>query len=204
MLPIVRRKVPNTKSKKQIILEYSQARGFERVGAQEIRAIEAELRRRLGPDHKAAPSYIANVLREAGARVDYNDRYVTPWMAEPYASRLKGLLRFRDLASAEASLQKLDAVYRQYREVSDRLGTSLVRLLVRRGKERAESLAANSRVSLEKRREKEEIACWFRVWLQISDLFFDWLELRQQSPEFQALFARSDGQPKKDSAVPVS
>jgi len=141
------------------------------------------------------------VLREAGASVQYNSRYVDPWMNQPYASRLTGLLRFHDLASAEASIQKLDALYREYREVSDRVGTSLVRALVLKGKERAESLAGNGRVRPEKRREKEEIARWFRVWLQISDLFFDWLQLRKQSPEFQALFAHSDGQPEKETAA---
>ncbi len=191
----------NTKSKKQIILECCQAQGLERVGAREIRAIEAQLRRRLGDDDRTSLSYIANVLREAGARVEYNDRYVNPWMEEPYASRLKGLLQFRDLASAEASLHRLDTLYREFREISDRVGTSLVRSLVRKGKERSEGLAGNPRVRLEKRREKQEIACWFRVWLEISDLFFDWLELRKKSEEFQKLFASTDGRPQENPAA---
>ncbi len=160
----------------------------------EIRAIEAELRRRLGDGEKTSPSYIANVLREGGAHVEYDDRYVDPWMEEPYASRLQGLLQFRDLQGAEFALQKLDAVYREFRQDADRVGTSLVRALVLKGKQRAEGLAANRRVSPEKRQEKREIANWFRVWLQISDLFFDWLELRKQSDEFQRMFAQHDGQ----------
>ena len=66
----------NTKTKKQLILEHRLARGRERVGASEIRAIQADLRRQLGGALKTSPSYIANVLRQAGARVDYDDRYV--------------------------------------------------------------------------------------------------------------------------------
>ena len=128
--------------------------------------------------------------------MDYDDRYVDPLMEEPYASRLEGALQFRDLESAEASLQKLDAIYREYRNASDRVGTTLVRSLVLKGRQRAESLAANSRVSPEKRREKQEIANWFRVWLETSDLFFDWLELRKESEEFQHLFSDHRGQPK--------
>ncbi len=123
-------------------------------------------------------------------------------MDEPYASRLAGALQFRDFASAEASLQKLDALYREYREVADRVGTSLVRSLVLKGKQRAESLGARARVNPEKRREKQEIANWFRVWLEASDLFFDWLELRKQSEEFQRLFSNHHGQlgkPGEDS-----
>jgi hypothetical protein len=197
---VVRQKVPNGLSKKQRIVEYCQAQGLERVGLREIRAIEAELRRSLGPHDRTPRSYIANVAREAGARVDYNDRYVDPWMDEAYAKRLKGLLHFRDLESAELSLHHLDAVYREYRGISDRVGTSLVRSLVLKGKERAASLATNPRVRPEKRREKQEIAHWFRVWLEISDLFFDWLELRKNSEEFQRLFAIPDGQSRSNTA----
>ena len=187
--------MPNIKSKKQLILEYRQERGLERVGSREIRAIQSELRRHLGPEHQTPPSYIANVLRLAGARVEYNDRYVDPFMEEPYSSRLAGMLHFSDLETAEASLARLDAVYREYRAVSDRVGTGLVRALVLKGTQRAESLAANRRVSPEKRREKQEIGRWFGVWLEVSDLFFDWLELRRQSEGFQKMFGR-DGHSK--------
>jgi len=185
--------VPNARNKKDRILDFHRAQGLERVGLREIRAVEAELRRCYGPDDRTSPSYIANVLREAGAEVHYLSRFVDPWMEEPYASELKGVLGFRDLASAEICLRKLDAIYRKYREISDRVGTSLARELAIKGKQRAESLASSPRVSSEKRLEKKEIAGWFRVWLEISDLFFDWLELRKQSEEFQRTFIGRDG-----------
>ncbi len=183
----------NGRNKKDVILEYRRARGLERVGPREIRAVETALRRAYGPDDRTSLSYIANVLREAGAEVRYRSPFVNPWMEEPYASRLQGVLEFHDIASAEASLRKLDAIYREYRELSDRVGTSLVRELALKGKQRAESLAANPRVNPEKRREKKEIADWFRVWLEICDLFFDWLELRKQSEEYQRTFPSRDG-----------
>ncbi len=163
------------------------------MGAAEIHAIENELRRRLGPDRGTSPSYIASVLREAGKQVEYEDRYGEPTMAEPYASRLKGLLQFSDFAGAEKSLQQLDAVYREYRAAGDRVGTGLVRKLIQKGKWRAQSLAANSRVSPVKRQEKQEIAHWFHVWLETPDLFFDWLELRKASEEFRKLFGAAEG-----------
>lgn len=185
--------MPDNKSKKQLILEYFQERGFARVGAPEIRALEAELRRRLGAENKTPLSYIANVLRQAGAHVEFDGRYVDPRIEQPYAGRLQGLLRFGDFDETESAIQKLDALYREYREVSDRVGTSLVRTLVLKGKQRAESLATNSRVNPEKRREKQEISRWFKIWLDLPDLFFDWLELRKQSEEFQRLFSNHNG-----------
>jgi hypothetical protein len=185
--------VPNGKNLKQLILECSREEGFERVGAREIRSIEAALRRRMGNGNKVSPSYIANVLRQAGTRVEVDDPFVDPWMEEPYASRLAGLLQFGDLEEAESSLRKLDAIFQEYRATTDRHGTDLVRSLIVKGKQRAESMAANSRIRPEKRREKQEIARWFRVWMDVSDLCFDWIEMRKQSEEFQQMFGGRNG-----------
>jgi len=162
------------------------------VGAPEIRVIQAELNRVLGADHKTSPSYIANVLRAAGVRVDYDDRYVDALIPEPYAHRLEGLLQFQNLDDAESALRKLDEIYQEYQSASDRVGTGLVRSIVIKGRQRAESIAGNSRVRPEKRREKEEIARWFKLWLDISHLFFDWLEMRKKSEEFQRMFPKHD------------
>jgi hypothetical protein len=184
--------VTGTQSKKQIILDFCQGQSFNRIGAEELRAIGNELRHRLGASYRPSPSYIAAVLRGAGKQVEYDDRFAGPatdGMEEPYASRLKGVLQFHDLESAEATLRKLDAIYREYHSASDRMGMSLVKSLVLKGKLRAQSLGGNPRVSPEKRREKQEIARWFGVWLETPDLLFDWLELRKQSEEFQQMFA---------------
>ena len=40
----------------------------------------------------------------------------------------------------------------------------------------------------ESAREKEEIAHWFGIWLETPDAFFDWLEVRKQSPDFRRDF----------------
>lgn len=183
------------KTKKQLILEQKSARGLERAGAPEIRAIQACLARLLGADHKTSPSYIANVLRAAGVRVDYDDRYVDALIPEAYAHRLEGLLQFQDLDEAETSLRKLDEIHQEYLSASDRVGTSLVRSIVIKGRQRAESIAGNPRVRPEKRGEKGEIACWFKVWLEISHLFFDWLEMRKKSEEFQKMFPKHGKNP---------
>jgi len=180
-----RRSVPETK--KQIILEYCRRKALERIGLQEIRALANELRGRLGS--RTSPSYIAGVLRAAGMKVDYQDRFADPPIEEPYASRLRDLLEFHDLASAEASLQKLHELYREYRDASDRAGVRWVRSVVQKGKLRASSLAANPRLRPEKRVEKAEIAVWFRIWLETPDLFFDWLDVRKACEEFRRLFS---------------
>jgi hypothetical protein len=49
-------------------------------------------------------------------------------------------------------------------------------------------------VEAHKRAEKVEIAGWFRIWLETPDAFFDWLDVRKQSPEFRAKFPQLESE----------
>jgi hypothetical protein len=55
-------------------------------------------------------------------------------------------------------------------------------------------ISRNSKVEAQKRTEKEEIAGWFRIWLETPDAFFDWLDVRKQSPEFRAKFPQLESE----------
>ena len=176
-------------SKKQILLEFFQARGKGPVEIGDLRAARDEIARRLGPARRTSLSYIASTLRAAGYDVRFEDRFSGPVIPEPYAVRLHGLLEFPHLARAELSLQRLDALFQEYRGAGDAAGMKWVRAVVRKGRLRARSLAANPRLQPAKRQEKQEIANWFQVWLETPELFADWLELRKSSEEFQSLFS---------------
>ena len=188
-------------SKKQILLDFFQARARQPIEVGDLHAARDELRRHVGPGIKTSLGYIAAVLREAGYEVRYEDRYSDPVMPEPYASRLKGVLEFHDLASAERSLLRLDAIFREYSNAADRPGMTMVRALVKKGKLRAQSLASNPRVQFLKRQEKQEIARWFQVWLETPDLFADWLALRKSSAEFRSLFGGEDARGDEQQQV---
>ena len=109
-------------SKKQILLDFFQARERQRLEVGDLHAARNELRRHLGPGDRTSLGYIASILREAGYEVQYEDRYSDPVMPEPYATRLKGVLEFHDLASAEQSLLRLDAIFREYQSAADQPG----------------------------------------------------------------------------------
>jgi hypothetical protein len=66
-----------------------------------------------------------------------------------------------------------------------------VREIARLGRRRAEMISRNHKVDANKRAEKEEIAHWFAIWLETPDAFFDWLEVRKQSPDFLNKFPLS-------------
>jgi hypothetical protein len=98
------------------------------------------------------------------------------------------LLHFATLEEAEATLRRLDALWREARAAGDGARTARILELAREGRRRAQMIAGNRRVAPEKRAEKEEIRQWFRVWLETPEAFFDWLELRKRAPEFVERF----------------
>jgi hypothetical protein len=153
----------------------------------------AEIRRRLiaqlGEAGLTGDDYIADVLREAGLRVVWSD---APDTAGRYEEEFEDLLHFSTLDEAEMCIVRLDDLLRKFRAESETAAAARVLEVARLGRRRAEMISRNPKVNPQKRAEKEEIVQWFRIWLETPEAFFDWLELRKQSPEFQARFGPAD------------
>jgi hypothetical protein len=108
-------------------------------------------------------------------------------MESPYRETLKGVLAFSTFAQAESTIKALEKLCRKYRSASDKKGVEYCRQVALLGKHRAELISRNHKVSLQKRLQKQEIAHWFRIWLETPALFEDWLSLRKGTEEFRKL-----------------
>jgi len=108
------------------------------------------------------------------------------------------VLQFGTLDEAEATLRRLDALWRESRAAGDTQRARRVLEIAREGRRRAQMIAGNRRVAAEKRAEKEEMRQWFRVWLETPEMFFDWLELRKRAPEFVERFGGERGFEKEE------
>jgi hypothetical protein len=177
------------KTKKALILDTAREIAATKWTAAEIE----QLRRRLLAEHgeagKTASDYIAEVLKSAGWKVVLTQ----PEEAEEeYEEEFEDLLHFKTLEDAEVSLTRLDELMRKFRAHGEKAAVERVLDVARLGKRRAEMIARNNKVDAYKRAEKEEIANWFRIWLETPDAFFDWLDVRKQSPEFQEKFPSLD------------
>jgi hypothetical protein len=87
---------------------------------------------------------------------------------------------------------RLDELLRKFRAHGELAAAKRVLNVARLGKRRAEMIARNHKVEPHKRDEKIEIANWFRIWLETPDAFFDWLEVRKQSPAFRTQFPQPE------------
>jgi hypothetical protein len=105
----------------------------------------------------------------------------------PYDRVFEGVLAFATFESAENSLGRLEKLRQGYEAAGDKKGVEYCRRIAREGRRRAELIARNRRVGIKKRLQKQEIAVWFRVWLETPGLFEDWLALRKSSGGFRKL-----------------
>jgi DNA primase large subunit len=176
-------------TKKAMILRAAAAIGAEKWTPAEI----DQLRRKLLADHgaegKTASDYIAEVLQAAGWKVVLSQQEEAE---DQFEEEFEDLLHFKTLDDAEVSLMRLDELLRRFRTHEEKAAAERVLEIARLGKRRAEMIARNHKVEAHKRAEKEEIANWFRVWLENPDAFFDWLELRKQAPEFRNKFPEAE------------
>jgi hypothetical protein len=172
-------------TKKALILEVAQGLAKQRYTPAEIEQIRRQLIVHLGEKGKTSADYIVSVLEEAGMRVVWSTRSDTEGR---YEEEFSDLLHFSTLDEAEMCLVRLDELLRKFLLESDQPAAERVREVARLGRRRAEMISRNHKVDAHKRAEKEEIAHWFGIWLDTPDAFFDWLEVRKQSPDFQRQF----------------
>lgn len=177
------------KNKKAMILETAREINVQKWTPAEIEQLRLRLLAEHGEAGKTATDYIADVLKDAGHKVLLS---MQEEAEEQYEEEFEDLLHFKTLGDAEVSIMRLDELLRKFRAQGEKAAVERVLEVARLGKRRAEMIARNHKVEPQKRSEKVEIASWFRIWLETPDSFFDWLDIRKQSPEFQQRFPKAE------------
>jgi hypothetical protein len=173
------------KSKKDLILETAREIGASKWTLAEIDQLRRKLIAEHGEEAKTSSDYIAEILKGAGWKVLLA---LQEEAEEQYEEEFEDLLHFKTLEDAEVSIMRLDELMRKFQAHGEAAAVERVLGVARLGKRRAEMISRNHKVEPHKRDEKVEIANWFRIWLETPDAFFDWLDIRKQSPEFRARF----------------
>jgi len=177
------------KTKKEMILQTAREIGAQRYTPAEIDQLRRRMMAEYGEEGKTGSEYIADVLKDAGLKVVLT---LQEEAEEQYEEEFEDLLHFKTLEDAEVCIMRLDELMRKFQTHGERAAVERVLDIARMGKRRAEMIARNHKVEPQKRAEKEEIANWFRIWLETPDVFFDWLDVRKQAPEFQAKFPQME------------
>ena len=154
-----------------------------------------QLRRRLIATHgeagKTSSEYITEVLKAAGYKLLLTLQEDAEDQSE---EEFEDIVHFKTLQDAEVSLMRLDELMRRFQAHGEQAAVERVLNVARLGKRRAEMIARNHKVQAQIRAEKEEMANWFLIWLETPNAFFDWLDVRKQSPEFQSKFPQAESE----------
>lgn len=173
------------KTKKTLILQTARGINTQNWTPAEIDQLRRKLQAEHGESGKTSSDYIAEVLKNDGLKVSLEFQEEAE---EQYEEEFDDLLHFKTLEDAEVSIMRLDELMRKFSSQGERAAVERVLNVARLGKRRAEMIARNHKVEAHKRAEKEEIASWFRIWLETPDSFFDWVNVRKLTPEFLAKF----------------
>ena len=175
----------DSKTKKNLILETARAIGVKKWTPAEIDQLRRRLLAEHGPTGKTSNDYIAEVLKAEGWKLQLTEREEAE---ERFEEEFADILHFKTLPDAEVSITRLDELMRRFRAHGEPAAVQRVLEIARLGKRRAEMISHNRKVEPRKREEKQEIAEWFRIWLETPDAFFDWLDVRKATPEFREKF----------------
>ena len=94
----------------------------------------AQIVRRVG----ARPSYVAQVLQQAGYLTGYFDLYTTTAREQNVYTRFfRNVLSFKTTDAARESVQKIDRLYNYFERLGDRAGQHQAMVLALTGKNRA-------------------------------------------------------------------
>jgi hypothetical protein len=116
--------VAKSRSKKEQIIELHQS------GVTEI----AEIVYHVG----ARPSYVAQVLQDAGLLTGYFDLYTTTANEQNFYSRFfRNVLAFKTVEAAQKSVERIDRLYSYFERLGDRAGQHHAMVLALTGKNRA-------------------------------------------------------------------
>jgi len=184
-----------TRTKKEMILNAARELGLQKWSTAEIDQLRRKLIAAHGEAGKSSNDYISEVLESMGWKVQLSEREEAE---ERFEEEFEDILHFKTLQDAQVSLTRLDELLRRFRAHGEKAAVERVLEIARLGKRRAEMISHNRKVEAHKREEKQEIAEWFRIWLETPDAFFDWLEVRKISAEFQGKFGDIDQESEEE------
>ncbi len=174
-----------------LIIEVWEALDCESVGARELELIQEALRERFGEGAVESPASIARTVADEGAILRHPEVFDSDaeWRERKLTeSRLPEELSFANLSQALESFVKLDEQRQRLEGANDEKGLKRLRDLIARVRADSQLIAQSKIIDDAGRKQASEISNWLMVWLQSPELFLDWLDLRQRSPEFVEKF----------------
>ncbi len=175
-------------TKQEMVLEIYDREAMGEVTAREIGIINQALIAEYGEGGAMQPAEIARILNleELPVRFDQIFRMDSP--TEKYESLFRGLTDCGTLDEAEATLRRIDELFREFQQAGDRTGVRFAQSAALRLKQQTAALSQSPKLTDRQRDEMGEVTQWLVIWLQTPGVFAQWLELRKATTAYKSLF----------------
>lgn len=163
----------------------------ESIGAKEISAIQQAVREHFGDGAVDNPMIIARLLADEGAELRHSEimaLFVKYEESDPYDAIFRGVLKTETLKQTLQTIHDLENFRRKFANDGDKKALSRIKEIAICGKSEAAEAAQSEDIAESKRKEKAEIAAWFKLWLETPEIFEHWVAVRRRSAEFVQKF----------------
>ena len=189
-------------SRRDVMVSEWRRLGTVSIGTDELLGIQQAISEAFGEHAVASPATIARELADEGAELRHPEiiECDARWRAAQIDKQRKTFGKVSTLQTAEPlRLKQAESLIRRLerlrtrleRKPDDRLLAELKTLAID-ARQTAVSRAKDTTLPIALRHEQAEIAEWLMVWLETSNLFQPWVELRKSSPAFKEKFAFFD------------
>src|ERR1051325_11025749 len=128
------------KTKREMVIEIYDREAMGEVTAREIAQINQGLIEEFGEGGAMAPAEIARILIDEDLPVRFDQIFAMATPFERYQHIFDDVLHCETLEATEASIRRLDNLYRKFQRLSDRRGMRFAREMAIKGKRHAARL----------------------------------------------------------------
>lgn len=180
-----------SRTKSDLVIEVWEKLDCESVGRAEIEAIETAVESVFGAGAVDPPMAIARFLSDEGAHLRHSEimqLYLERAGETAFDIALRNASDFSSIPTSIASIRRLDNLREKLAADNDKRSLNDLRQSVLEFRNELQEQAARERTAEEVRRLAAEIDEWLSHWLKTPEMFFTWIELRQNSPDFKEKF----------------
>lgn len=180
-----------SRTKGDLVIEVWEKLDCESVGRAEIEAIETAVEAVFGATAVDPPMAIARLLSDEGAHLRHSEimqLYLERAGETAFDIALRNASDLSSIRSALASIKRLDNLRKKLAAENDKRSLNDLKAAVLEFRRELQARAARDRTPDDVKLRTIEIDEWLSHWLKTPEMFFTWIELRQNSPDFKEKF----------------
>ncbi len=180
-----------SRTKDDLVIEVWEKLDCESVGRVEIEAIETAVEGVFGAGAVDPPMTIARFLSDEGAHLRHSEimqLYLERAGETAFDIALRNASDFSSIDSSLASIKRLDNIRKKLAAENNKRSLNDLRQAVLEFRSELQAQVARERTPTEAKLRAAEIDEWLSHWLKTPEMFFMWIELRQNSADFKEKF----------------